>query len=177
MSICSDSSASTYSPYPTRLFSVVVRCVGSGFHILPFSASYTLMSKNRSWYMIAVCTWLKVGSNSAIDRSTTIILYLLSFRGAAIKETCASTMSLMRNIWGFTVSTLMMTVSIVICALVCAFRTFCRPLNRSHIPDNSTPGFLHHARTHHFSGIQGCHEDLSEVKWGWIPCQARRILM
>ena len=125
--ITSDSSASTYSPYSTRLFSVVVRCVGSGFHILPFSASYTLMSKNRSWYMIAVRTWLKVGSNSAIDRSTTIILYLLSFRGAAIKETCASTMSPMRNIWGFTVSTLMMTVSIVICALVCAFRTFAAP--------------------------------------------------
>ena len=41
-----------------------------------------------------------------MDRSTTIILCFLSFRGTAINETCASTMSPTRKIWGFTASTL-----------------------------------------------------------------------
>jgi hypothetical protein len=126
---------------------------------------------------IYVLTWLNVGFSSAIDRSTTIILYFLSFRGAAMKETWASTMSPTRKIWGFTVSTLFILVSIVISGLVCSFHTFSRPSKHSHVLDSSTLHFLHHARAPRFSGIQGSHEDQLLAKWGQSPSRVLRALM
>ena len=128
-------------------------------------------------YVYNKLTWLKVASNSAIDRSTAIILYLLSFRGTAIKETWASTMSPTRKNWGFKVSTLFIFVSIVIRPWVRVFRTFWCPLKCSRLPDNSKLGFLRRARILLFSGLQGCREDLLMVKRVQIPCLVHPISM
>lgn len=126
---------------------------------------------------VYVLTWLNVGFSTAIDRSTMIILYFLFFRGATIKETWASTMSPTQKIWGFTVSTLFILISIVVSALVCSFRTFSHPSKHSHVLDSSTLHFLQYARAPCFSGIQESHEDQLLVKWGQSPSRVLRALI
>ena len=84
----------------THLFSAVVHCIGSGLRILSFRASYRLMSKN---YRCVHNNCSRLGETRIQQRNdckTAIILYLLSFKGTAINEIWASTMSPMQKFWG-----------------------------------------------------------------------------
>ena len=80
-------------------------------------------------YLTAFLTWLKCVSNSAIDRNTTIILYLSSFNGTTMNETWASTMSPMRKICGFTASTLCRGLSATSAVSLCKFQSYLFPVS------------------------------------------------
>jgi hypothetical protein len=65
-----------------------------------------VVSSHSSTQACVLLTWLKCGSNNAIDLNTTIILFLLSFSGMTTKDTWILTMSPIRNMCGATGSML-----------------------------------------------------------------------